>query len=88
LHRHPLRWLKFNGRLLFEAAAIFVLLMRGVPDTALRREYRRRLMRLAWHRREPQIIQTYAIKCAMHYHAHQMVQELLSRRQLSTDLAA
>jgi radical SAM superfamily enzyme YgiQ (UPF0313 family) len=88
LYRHPLRWLKFNGRVLFEAVAIFVLLMRGVPDTALRREYRRRLMRLAWHRREPQIIQTYAIKCAMHYHAHRMVQELLSRQQLSTDLAA
>jgi len=88
LHRHPLRWLKFNVRLLFESAAIFVLLMRGVPDPALRREYRRRLMRLALHRREPQIIQTYAIKCAMHYHAHRMVQELLSRQQLSTDLAA
>src|SRR6516225_9558722 len=88
LHRHPLRWLKFNGRLLFEAVAIFVLLMRGLPDTTLRREYRRRLMRLAWYRREPQIIQTYAVKCAMHYHAHRMVQALLSRPQLSTDLAA
>jgi len=88
LHRHPLRWLKFNGRLLFEAVAIFVLLMRGIPDTALRREYRRRLMRLAWYRREPQIIQTYAIKCAMHWHAHRMVQELLARRRFSTDLAA
>src|SRR6516162_8865578 len=88
LHRHPLRWLKFNGRLLFEAVAIFVLLMRGVPDPALRREYRRRLMRLAWRQRNPQMLQEYALKCAMHYHAHRMVQELLSRQQLSTDLAA
>jgi len=62
--------------------------MRGVPDAELRREYRRRLMRLVGHRREPQIIQTYAIKCAMHWHAHRMVQELLARRQFSPDLAA
>jgi radical SAM superfamily enzyme YgiQ (UPF0313 family) len=88
LHRHPLRWVKFNARLLAEAAAIFVLLMCGVPDAGLRREYRRRLMRLVWHRREPQIMQTYAVKCAIHYHAHRMVQELLSRPQFSTHLAA
>ena len=30
----------------------------------------------------------YAVKCAMHYHAHRMVQELLSRPQFSTQLAA
>ena len=88
LRRHPLRWLQCNAQLLAEAAGIFVLLMRGVPDAELRREYRRRLMRLVRHRREPQIIQTYAVKCAMHYHAHRMVQALLSRPQLSTDLAA
>jgi len=88
LRRHPLRWLRCNARLLAEAAGIFVLLMRGVPDAELRREYRRRLMRLVRHRREPQIIQTYAVKCAMHYHAHRMVQELLSRSQPSTRLAA
>jgi len=88
LRRHPLRWLKFNSRLLFEAIAIFVLLMRGIPDTTLRREYRRRLMRLVGHRREPQIIQTYAVKCAMHYHAHRMVQRLLSQSQPSARLAA
>lgn len=88
LRRHPLRWFKCNAQLLAEAAGIFVLLMRGIPDAALRREYRRRLMRLVQHRREPQIIQTYAVKCAMHYHAHRMVQELLARPQVSTDLAA
>ena len=88
LRRHPLRWFKCNAQLLAEAAGIFVLLMRGIPDPVLRREYRRRLMRLVRHRREPQIIQTYAVKCAMHYHAHRMVQELLSRPQFSIDLAA
>jgi hypothetical protein len=83
-----LRWFTCNAQLLADAAGIFVMLMRGVPDAELRREYRRRLMRLIRHRREPQIIQTYAVKCAMHYHAHRMVQELLSRRQFSTRLAA
>jgi radical SAM superfamily enzyme YgiQ (UPF0313 family) len=88
LRRHPLRRFTCNAQLLAEAAGIFVLLMRGVPDVDLRREYRRRLVRLIRHRREPQIIQTYAVKCAMHYHAHRMVQELLSRPQFSSDLAA
>lgn len=83
LRRHPLRRLKLNTRLLAEAAAIFVLLMRGVPDAALRREYRRRLMRAAWRRREPEIIQSYALKCAMHFHAHRMVQEMHSHPLLS-----
>ena len=88
LRRHPLRRFKLNTRLLAEAAAIFVSLMRGVPDPALRREYRRRLMRAAWRRREPEIIQNYALKCAMHFHAHRIVQEMLSQPQLSTKAAA
>ena len=53
LHRHPLRCVKLNARLLAEALAIFVLLMRGVPHAALRREYRRRLLRVAWRRPTP-----------------------------------
>jgi radical SAM superfamily enzyme YgiQ (UPF0313 family) len=81
LRRHPLRWFTCNAQLVAEAAGIFLSMMRGIPDTELRREYRRRLMRLVRHRREPQIIQTYAVKCAMHYHAHRMVQKLLSQQQ-------
>ena len=64
------------------------MLMRGIPDRELRREYRRRLLRLAWRRRAPQMIQTYAVKCAMHYHAHCMVRELLARPAFPTRLAA
>jgi len=88
LRRHPLRWFTCNAQLLAEAAGIFLLLMRGIPDAELRREYRRRLMRLVRHRREPQIIQTYAVKCAMHYHAHRMVQRLLSQSARSARLVA
>jgi radical SAM superfamily enzyme YgiQ (UPF0313 family) len=88
LRRHPLRRFKLNARLLTEAAAIFLMLIHGVRDEALRSQYRRRLMRAAWRRPEPEIIQSYAIKCAMHYHAHQMVQKMHSHPQLSTRAAA
>jgi Domain of unknown function (DUF4070) len=88
LHRHPLRRFMLNARLLAEAAAIFLMLMRGVPDGTLRREYRRRLMRAAWRRPEPEIIQSYAIKCAMHFHTYRLVQEMRSQPQLLTRAAA
>jgi radical SAM superfamily enzyme YgiQ (UPF0313 family) len=88
MRRHPLRRLKLNARLLAEAAAIFVMLMRRVPDASLRREYRRRLMRVVWRRREPEVIESYALKCAMHFHAHRMVQEMLSQPKLSTRAVA
>jgi radical SAM superfamily enzyme YgiQ (UPF0313 family) len=88
MRRHPLRRLKLNARLLAEAAAIFVMLMRRVPDASLRREYRRRLMQVVWRRREPEVIQSYALKCAMHFHAHRMVQEMISQPKLSTRAAA
>jgi radical SAM superfamily enzyme YgiQ (UPF0313 family) len=88
LRRHPLRRFKLNARLLAETGAMFVLLMRGVPDAGLRREYRRRLMRALRHLRDPEMIQDYALKCAMHYHTHRMVQEMLAQPQLSVGVAA
>ena len=88
LRRHPLRRIKLNARLFIEAVAMFVMLMRGVPDRALRREYRRHLLRAVWHRRDPDMIWNYALKCAMHYHVDRIVQELLSRSRPSTRLAA
>lgn len=59
-----------------EAVGIFVRLMRGVKEADLRAVYRRRLLNLLRHRRSPIILQIYAIKCAMHYHAHIMVQQM------------
>jgi radical SAM superfamily enzyme YgiQ (UPF0313 family) len=78
LRRHPLRRFRLNAQLLVEALAIFVMLMRGVPDAALRREYRRSLWRVARRRPAPAILQLYALKCAMHFHVHMMVQEMLA----------
>ena len=88
LRRHPLRRFRLNARLLAEAAAIFLMLMRGVSERALWDEYCHHLMRAAWRRPEPEFIQSYAIKCAMHYHAYQMVQQMHSQPQLSTRAAA
>jgi len=88
LRRHPVGWLKLNARLFIEAVAMFVMLMRGVPDRELRREYRRHLLRAARLRWDPDLLWNYALKCAMHYHIHRIVQELLARSEPLARLAA
>jgi hypothetical protein len=87
ISRHPKLWLKVNARLLVEAMAIFTQLMRHVADPVLRREYRRRMLRAALRARRAIIVQRYAIKCAMHFHAYRMVQEMSSHPQLRTVVA-
>jgi radical SAM superfamily enzyme YgiQ (UPF0313 family) len=88
LRRHPIRRAKLNARLLLEATAIFVMLMRGVPDRALRREYRRRLLRVVRRRPNPAILQLYAIKCAMHFHIQMMVRDMHAAPRQVTRAAA
>jgi radical SAM superfamily enzyme YgiQ (UPF0313 family) len=89
MRRHPLRRLRLNTRLLFESAGILTLLMWGVPDKALRREYRRWILRVARRRRDnPEIIQSCAIKCAMHYHIHRMIEQIDASPPLAVPQAA
>jgi hypothetical protein len=64
----------------FSPRGPFVRLMRHVPEASLRRECRRRLWRVVKRRREPLVLQAYAIKCAMHYHVRRMVREMLVER--------
>jgi hypothetical protein len=45
-------------------------------------------MRALRYLRDPEMIQDYALKCAMHYHTHRMVQEMLAQPQLSVRVAA
>ncbi|WFU05368.1 radical SAM protein (plasmid) [Rhizobium sp. CB3171] len=78
LRRHPIRLIALNLTWAFEAAGIFTRLMRRVQDPELRNIYRQRLWKLLLRRRSPVILQIYAIKCAMHYHAHKMVQQMRS----------
>ena len=78
LRRHPIRLITLNLKWALEAAGILVRLMRLVQESDLRNIYRQRLWKLLLRRRSPVILQTYAIKCAMHYHAHKMVQQMQS----------
>ena len=78
LRRHPFRRLAANARLLSEAFAIIFQLMRRIPDAALRREYRRRLWQAARSRWEPALLQVYALKCALHFHAFMMARQMMS----------
>ena len=78
--RHPWSWLKGNATHLARSVLIFWQLMRGVPEPALRREYRRRIARLLRTRRDPVVIFVYLVKCVVHYHLHVMVRAMSMRR--------
>ncbi len=80
LRHHPIRALAANVKLLSEALAIIWHLMRRIPDTALRREYRQRLWQAFKRRPEPVLLQVYALKCALHFHAFMMAQQMMSVR--------
>jgi radical SAM superfamily enzyme YgiQ (UPF0313 family) len=68
LRERPLRRLLKAGRLLAECAVLFTRLMRRVPDPALRRVYRRRILRMLRRRPNLALLHYYMIKCALHYH--------------------
>jgi radical SAM superfamily enzyme YgiQ (UPF0313 family) len=74
--RHPWSWLKGKATHLARAMFIYSQLMRGVPDSSLRREYRRRIGRLLRTRRDPVVLFVYLIKCAIHYHHQKMICEM------------
>lgn len=80
LRRHPLRLARLNLMWMLEAAGIFLRLMRRVPQKELRRVYRQRLWTMLKRRRSPVVMQIYAIKCAMHYHAHTMITDMRAGR--------
>jgi hypothetical protein len=73
LRRYPWRRVKVHALFLAQALGIFLRLMRGIPDAALRRTYRQRLWMVLKRRPEPIILRLYTLKCAMHYHLHIMV---------------
>ena len=62
------------------AVGLFARLMRGVPDRALRREYRRRVAHLLRARPDPNLLFLYTVKCAMHYHHYVMAREMAEHR--------
>jgi hypothetical protein len=74
--RHPWRRQARQARRLFEATWLVLRLLWQVPEKRLRRVYRRRLTNLLRCRPDPSVMRVYAIKCAMHYHAHRLVESL------------
>jgi len=73
---HPWRRRLRHFRLWLEAIAILTRLIARVPDRSLRSTYRRRFWTLLRVRRNPAVLRIYAIKCAIHYHMHRLVQVL------------
>ena len=51
-------------------------LMSEVPEASLRKEYRKRVLRMLWKRPDPNLIAFYLVKCAIHYHHYTMAREM------------
>ena len=77
-----LRRFGLNAALVAEAAYITAKLQMQVKDPELRRIYRKEMAKITRARPEPDVLQAYAIKCAMHYHAHRLTSEMTSGGQM------
>ena len=73
---HPWRRRARQARQLLEAAGLASRVLLRVPERPLRRIYRQRLARLLRRRPDPAVWRVYAIKCAMHYHTHRLIDAL------------
>jgi radical SAM superfamily enzyme YgiQ (UPF0313 family) len=74
--RRPFRLVLLKASWVVEAVGLFLRLMRKVPDRTLRQVYRRRFWNTLRRRPSAVVLQTYAIKCAMHYHAHALIADM------------
>jgi radical SAM superfamily enzyme YgiQ (UPF0313 family) len=73
LYRRRLRLRAWAG---LQALYIFVQLMRQVPETVLRRQYRRRLWRVIKHRPNLRLLRLYCMFCAVHFHYDRLIEQL------------
>ena len=64
------RWIGFKEQTRFGVLALGLLarLMWTIPQRSLRKEYRKRILKLIRVNRDPSVLFVYVIKCAMHYH--------------------
>ncbi|GIW87851.1 MAG: B12-binding domain-containing radical SAM protein [Isosphaeraceae bacterium] len=62
-----------------QAAGLFVRLMTSIPEAHLRREYRRRFLRVLRVHRRPGMVLFYLFHLAMHYHAYSMARDMASQ---------
>lgn len=87
LRRHPWRWLKSCSWSVAEVIFIYTRLMRGVPDEALRRDYRLRLWTVVKRRPRLDLLRVYAVKCALHFHFDRLITRMLAERAQLMDKA-
>jgi uncharacterized protein YbgA (DUF1722 family) len=73
--RHPWVWLKGRTTEIVRSMALFRRLVRAPVPAGLRREYRRRLLRVLAKRPDPAVVFVFLLKCATHYH-HRMAEEM------------
>jgi radical SAM superfamily enzyme YgiQ (UPF0313 family) len=73
------RWWFSQLLFFFAAVGLFIRLMTRVPDSGLRREYRRRLWRFLKIHRRPGFVLFYVFHMAVHFHAHQLAKRVARR---------
>jgi radical SAM superfamily enzyme YgiQ (UPF0313 family) len=74
--RHPLRKLKDQTLSSLMSAVVFRRLMKYVESKDLRREYRARVWSAIKATRDPTVILTYIVKCAVHYHHDRLIEDM------------
>ena len=62
-----------------ESLGLFSRLITKIPETDLRREYRKRLWRFLKVHRRPGFVSFYLIHLVMHYHAWKMAKQMSTR---------
>ncbi len=77
--RISLRWLWSEAQCVVESLGLFSRLITKIPETDLRREYRKRLWRFLKVHRRPGFVSFYLIHLVMHYHAWKMAKQMSTR---------
>jgi hypothetical protein len=76
--RHPWHAARARSIILAQALVLLARLTWKVSDSALRREYLRRIWRFVKARPDPRVLWVTVVKCACHYHAHTMARRMTS----------
>jgi radical SAM superfamily enzyme YgiQ (UPF0313 family) len=82
--RHPWRRRAEHARILVRGLGLALRLSLWVPDAGLRREYRRRAIRLLRCRHGPDTLFTFLISCAIHFHVHTLVRSMVSGERVAS----
>ncbi len=77
---HPMVGIRERTRYLLLSIGLLMRLMWSIPNAALRKEYRIRVLRLLTTTRDPSVLFVYVIKCAMHYHHYTLATNMANGR--------